>query len=281
MVPMVVSEQPWLGRALAVAWVCPATLSSLTSQPSAVSPLTSLVLAPQVSDEPEQTPAAQLVPHTTPQPPQFAGSLCVLTQRPPQVVSPPVQAQPPPTQTMPVAQARPQPPQLDVSLCTSTQRPLQLTAAPVQPQVPAAHTKPDAQPVRHAPQLLLSARVSTSQPSAVLLLQSAKPASQTMEQAPAPLQRPSACGAAGQAVIVWVVPSALQVRRSAPAPHSTAPGVQARAWQRPPMQPIPAGQTMSTNPVRGSQVRTRPSLVQVLGPAAQRGARQTDPAAQT
>ena len=101
---------------------------------------------------------------------------------------------------------------------------------PPQLHVDAAHAHPAAHARRHPPQFAVSLRVSPSQPSEATALQSAKPSSHRSPQ-PSVTQSPVACGGDGHSVVENEVPSALHVRRSAPAPQNDAPGVHARPAQ--------------------------------------------------
>ena len=64
---------------------------------------------------------AQAVPHM----PQFAGSDCVLVQRPPHTVCPVAQPQAPALHAAPPLHAMPHAPQWSASVCVFTQRPPQ------------------------------------------------------------------------------------------------------------------------------------------------------------
>jgi hypothetical protein len=175
-----------------------ATLVAVSiSQPSAAVPLQSRKAPVQVKphDEPEQAGVlfardGQALPH----PPQFAGSLALLTSHPSvartlQSWKAPLQLNPqvPDTQVVVAlvraGQALPQAPQLELSVAEYTSQPFtvfasQLRKAPVQliPQAPPAHVGLELARVGHtvpqAPQFERFVAPSISHPSAPTVLQS-------------------------------------------------------------------------------------------------------------
>jgi hypothetical protein len=114
----------------------------------------------------EQTsPAA----HGFPQPPQFAGSFWISTQRPPHAVVPPehASAQVPPEQTSPGAHVVPQPPQFAGSVWVLTQLWPHFVEPPPHEsaQAPPEQTSPAAHVVPQAPQFVGSLWMATQPPS--------------------------------------------------------------------------------------------------------------------
>jgi hypothetical protein len=100
-----------------------------------------------------------------PQPPQFALSVLVSTQKPLQSMKPETQLvlHVPPEQAVGPRQRLPQPPQLALSVLSSTQLPLHSVSPPMQlwPQLPAEQTRSPEQWFPQLPQLALSVWVST------------------------------------------------------------------------------------------------------------------------
>jgi hypothetical protein len=208
-------------------------------------------------------------PQLTPQAPQLAGSLWVLTQTLPQriwsgaqVHAPFVQVWPagqallqlpqllvvlsgvqrPLQHPWPAAQTCPQPPQFAASLDASLQIPPQQSLPPGQspllPQVHALFTQlsPAAQAWPQAPQFAASLVVFTSQPLLAFRSQSAKPARQAKPQV-ALLQVASPCAGAGQRwpQLPQLLASVLVVTQVLP--HRVWPAGQPPLWQRPLTQP--------------------------------------------
>jgi len=105
----------------------------------------------------------------------------------------------PSVQVEEAGQARPQAPQLALSEVSDTQEPAQRLWAPGQgvTHMLSLHTWPEGQARPQAPQWFWETRVSISQPSSGVVLQSAKPVLQAIEQRPA-AQRGVAWGPATQ-----------------------------------------------------------------------------------
>ena len=134
----------------------------------------------------------------------------------------------------PEEQARPQAPQLASSDASSTHAsPQRVVGARHSPatQTPEEQTRPAGHALLQRPQWALTVWVLVSQPSEGSLLQSAKPGSQAMAQAPL-RHAPAACAGEGHA------------RPQAP----QCAGVDERSWQRGPQRVVGASQVREHTP---------------------------------
>ncbi len=106
-------------------------------------------------------------PQRTLQPPQFAGSVAVLTQRPLQNEEPAGQAQVPLVHDVPMGQMKPHTPQFALSVLVLVQVPLQLICPTGQTLVHMrfTHEAPGAQVTPQPPQLRGSLSKFTHEPS--------------------------------------------------------------------------------------------------------------------
>src|SRR6185369_1240277 len=115
---------------------------------------------------PPHTPAVQAAPpvHALPQAPQFAGSLEVSMQVPPQVALPAPQPQAPLLQVWPPRHLLPQKPQFVGSVATATQLFVLHTISPaaqLETHLLCEQSSPPVQAMAHAPQLAPSDAVFT------------------------------------------------------------------------------------------------------------------------